>query len=683
MKKAFLIYLFFILAFLSVYAQIPTGYYDSAIGKKQAELKTALHLVIMNATPPSYGSGAGSTWAAFAKTDVRPEDGTIWDMYSSYHVAVNGTSAASGCNIEHSLANSWWGGTKNQTYNDLFNLNPSNSSANSSKGSWPIAVVDGTTTYSNGVIKVGKSSSRPGGTIDAWEPADEYKGDFARSYMYMVTSYEDLSPKWTGNSVNQLDNNTYPVFEQWTVDLFLKWCAQDPVSQKEIDRNNEIYKIQGNRNPYIDYPLMAEYVWGKLMAVPFTPNGNVSIPYLISPAAGSTVDFGKVVYQQTDTASVYIKASNLKGDLSLSLSGTDAANFSLPTNTVSKANAEAGYKLVINYIAQSVGIKTAQLSISGDSITTTSVNLKVVSSDEFLALPASNISNNGFTANWTVSANATGYTLNVYSLQSSGATQPKTLLEEDFLTGLPTGWTSVPYTDNTLASNIRLASGSSSGKISTPALNLSTSGTVLTVRAKQYNSDNGALLTATLDNQPLAIWTTAVNNQDFSVPLPSGTSSSVISLSAATSSRVYVDYVKVQTQGSVQTAVSVSGYPKSVGNILNYVVDGLVADSTYFYSVQPEGNAVAVSNQVQVRTGIRSGIVENQNNTLRWSVLSDGILIRNITENSRINVLNSTGRVLQSVRPRSSEIIVPLAVKGIYFIQVITGQTSQTFKTVY
>lgn len=683
MKKTLLINWIFFLFPVFVLAQIPTGYYDSAIGKKQAELKTALHLIVKNATPPSYGSGAGSTWAAFAKTDVRPEDGTVWDMYSSYHVAFNGTSAASGCNIEHSLANSWWGGTKNQTYNDLFNLNPSNSSANSSKGSWPIAVVDGTTTYSNGVIKVGKSSSRPGGTIDAWEPADEYKGDFARSYMYMVTAYEDFSTKWTGNSVNQLDNNTYPVFEQWTVDLFLKWCAQDPVSQKEIDRNNEIYKIQGNRNPYIDYPLMAEYVWGKLISVPFTPNGNVSIPYLISPTTGSTVDFGKVVYQQTDTASVYIKASNLKGDLLLALSGTDAADFSLQSTTVSKASAEAGYKLIINYNAQSVGTKTALLSISGDSISTTSVNLKAVSSDEFLALPASGINDNTFTANWTVSANATGYILNVFTLKNEGATQAKTILEEDFLTGLPTGWTSVPYTDNTLASNIRLASGSSSGKISTPALNLSTQGTVLTVRAKQYNADNGAQLTATLDNQPLAIWTTAVSNQDFSVPLPSGTSSSVISLSAAASSRVYVDYVKVQTQGSVQTPTSVSGFPKSVGNVLNYLVDGLVADSTYYYTVQPEGNAVAVSNQISVRTGIKSGIIENQNNIIHWFVSSNGLCIKKIPAKSRLSIIDFTGKLIHSINTQTAEINVLLPAKGIYLLQIESGQTRKNFKVLY
>lgn len=105
--KRILLFQFYLLLAISLIAQIPIDYYDSAIGKKQAELKTALHLKIKTANVPSYGSGAGSTWAAFAKSDVRPEDGTVWDMYSNNHVAFNGNSAASGMNIEHSFAKSW------------------------------------------------------------------------------------------------------------------------------------------------------------------------------------------------------------------------------------------------------------------------------------------------------------------------------------------------------------------------------------------------------------------------------------------------------------------------------------------------------------------------------------------------------------------------------------------------
>ncbi|MEI7503217.1 MAG: endonuclease, partial [Paludibacter sp.] len=611
-------------------------------------MKTALHLKIMVANVPSYGSGAGSTWAAFTKTDVRPEDGTVWDTYSNNHVAFNGNSAASGMNIEHSFAKSWWGDGR-QAASDIQHLKPSDSKANSAKGSWPMAVVDGATTFSNGCIKVGKSSSKPGMTLDAWEPADEYKGDFARAYMYMVTAYEDYATIWTGNSINQLDNNTYPVFEQWTVDLLLKWCRQDPVSQKEITHNDEAYKIQGNRNPFIDYPLMDEYIWGTLMTVPFTPNGNANYPYLSSPFNGAIVDFGKVVYQQTVNSTINLKAMNLTGDLTLAITGTNASNFSVANTTITKADAEAGITLKLNYSAQTVGTHTAQLNITGGGITVTTINLKAISSDDFLALPANNILPNAFTANWTLSAAATGYDLNVYTLKSDGATATKTLLEEEFLTGLPSGWTSEGYTDNQTSGNMRLASSGSAGKINTPKLNLSTSGTILTVRARQYNSDAGAQLTATLDNRPLAVWTTSTTNQDFTVNIPQGSTVDTIGLSATASIRVYVDYVKVATQGAVLTPVSVAGYPKSVGNVLNYTVDGLLMGTTYFYTVTPQGNNVATSNQIQVNPAIAIGFKELfENNLVSWSVLDNGISVRNLPKDCTLSIIDLLGKSVQT-----------------------------------
>lgn len=88
-------------------AQIPAGYYEGARGKSGAELKTALHNIIKDPKVLSYGSGVNSTWYGFTKTDVRPEDGTVWDMYSNNHVEFNGNSAAAGMNIEHSFAKSW------------------------------------------------------------------------------------------------------------------------------------------------------------------------------------------------------------------------------------------------------------------------------------------------------------------------------------------------------------------------------------------------------------------------------------------------------------------------------------------------------------------------------------------------------------------------------------------------
>lgn len=164
-----------------------------------------------------------------------------WDMYSNELVLVS--SGHGGLNIEHSVANSWWEGTKNDAYKDIHHLNPSNATANSRKGNFPLGKV-GTVTWTNGVTTVGKpTGGTGGGSANVYEPCDEYKGDFARVFMYMFTCYEDMS--W-GSRFDWMyvQGQKYPMFQSWAVDLLLDWNALDPVSDKEINRNEAIYSIQ-------------------------------------------------------------------------------------------------------------------------------------------------------------------------------------------------------------------------------------------------------------------------------------------------------------------------------------------------------------------------------------------------------------------------------------------------------
>nr|WP_321376290.1 endonuclease [uncultured Bacteroides sp.] len=389
-------------------AQIPSGYYTPAVGKKKAELKTALHTIIMNATVLNYGSGDGKTWSGFAKTDVRP-DGTVWDMYSNNRVPVNGNSAAAGMNIEHSFPKSWWGGDERQAYRDLYNLNPSNSVANEAKSNYPMAVVDGTVTYSNGVIKVGKSSSRPGSLIDAWEPSDEYKGDFARGYMYMVTCYEDYSTDWTGTSaLYELEKNAYPTFQQWAYQLLLKWSQEDPVSDKEINRNNAVYKIQGNRNPFIDYPDLAEYIWGAKTETAWSESAD---PALYSPTNNSTLDLGVTSISKVLEKEVSVSGKNLTGDLAITISGT---GFTVNASSLTKDQVVAGAKITVQYTSASAATATGTLSLSGGGVTV-SVNLKAEAVDGIPVLAASNVTSKSFVASWkNVSDASTKYDFSLY-----------------------------------------------------------------------------------------------------------------------------------------------------------------------------------------------------------------------------------------------------------------------------
>ena len=197
-------------AYITSAAQIPEGYYDSLKGKKGAELKNAVYNIIKDANVLSYGSGYGKTWWGFWQTD-RTEDGRFIDRYSPESIWPQSTSqgaVGAGMNIEHSFPKSWWGKTENQAYKDLYNLMPCESKINSSKSNYPMGKVVNASIADNGATKVGKGSDGK----NYWEPADEWKGDFARGYMYMATCYKDL--KWTGAGLQILQQGDYPTLQK-------------------------------------------------------------------------------------------------------------------------------------------------------------------------------------------------------------------------------------------------------------------------------------------------------------------------------------------------------------------------------------------------------------------------------------------------------------------------------------
>ena len=255
--------LIFILLFsvFTLSAQIPAGYYDAAVGKTEAALKTALFGKIGSHTALSYAD----LWNAFKTTDKRP-DGKVWDIYSN---STNYTFVTNQCgnytkegdcyNREHSFPKSWFNDAT-PMYTDLFHLYASDGYVNGMRSNFPFGEV-GTITYksTNEYSKLG-SCSFPGYSGTVFEPANELKGDMARTYFYMVTAYENLITGWTSE---HLDGKTYPGLNAWSIALLLKWHRQDPVSQKEISRNDIIHKdFQKNRNPFIYHPELAEFIWG-------------------------------------------------------------------------------------------------------------------------------------------------------------------------------------------------------------------------------------------------------------------------------------------------------------------------------------------------------------------------------------------------------------------------------------
>ncbi len=186
-------------------AQPKAGYYDTAVGKTDAALKTQIYTIISDHTERSYSN----LWTDFQSTDKRA-DGKVWDMYSNCNFIFgtnqdSGSGGGSECqyyNREHSFPKSWF---KDGTpmYTDLFHLYPTDKYVNNQRGNNPYGETSSTaTTYSNG-SKLGNSTF-PGYSDVVFEPINEYKGDFARTYFYMVTAYENVVNTWNTNNSNWL-----------------------------------------------------------------------------------------------------------------------------------------------------------------------------------------------------------------------------------------------------------------------------------------------------------------------------------------------------------------------------------------------------------------------------------------------------------------------------------------------
>ena len=246
-------------------ADIPPGYYDDAQGLDGEPLRLALHNIIDDHIPQSYSSLYGH----FQSTDAK-SDGTVWDMYSDVPGGTppyiyNFTSAdqcgnysgEGDCfNREHSWPKSWFNeGMPMNT--DLFHIYATDGYVNGMRSNHPYGEVESTTwTSQNGSQRGNMNSYNHNGTV--FEPIDEYKGDFARTYFYMSTRYYTEDSGWDDNDMVNGSN-----LKDWAVAMLMDWHLQDSVSQKEIDRNDAVYAIQENRNPFIDYPEWVGCIWGE------------------------------------------------------------------------------------------------------------------------------------------------------------------------------------------------------------------------------------------------------------------------------------------------------------------------------------------------------------------------------------------------------------------------------------
>ncbi|MGC9150558.1 MAG: endonuclease [Microbacter sp.] len=407
---SFLLVLFFALSGMNeVNAAIPPGYYYFAQNKKKAELKSALRQYGAPVFEFEYGGGPGFTWEGFYYTD-RNSDNSVIDMYSDSVRYFNGFAAILNMNIEHSLPKSWWGAFPNGAYKDLFHLYPADGTTNIIKNNLPLGEVTGVPTFFNGKSKVGKNGFEAAYVDNCFEPADEYKGDFARSYLYIATVYENLAPLWQSP---MMTNTVWPVWKPWAIDLLLKWNRQDPVSPKEIARNETIYKFQGNRNPFIDYPELAEYIWGKDTTKVF-PFPAETAPFFALPRPHTSIDFGVIMRGSVSTNSLYLLGINLLDDVSVSLLRNNQV-FSFSSSNITKDQASSGILFPLQFTPQVSGtFRDTLLIFSPQMSDTLRIGLKGIAVDDFVTLEPNEVSPVGGTLRWLADPNAIEYKLNVY-----------------------------------------------------------------------------------------------------------------------------------------------------------------------------------------------------------------------------------------------------------------------------
>ena len=391
-------------------------YYQQIDGKAGKNLFDAVQTV----TKFGYSSlGYDGLWGAYPYTDVH-ENGYVWDMYSdctwksinSNHCG-NYSNECDCYNREHSIPKSWYGGSTSGPGCDIFHLVPTDGKVNGIRSNFAFGEV-GSADYNKHGNKKGSAKSitiiggntiagNTGATISCsgtvFEPRDEYKGDFARGYMGALLKWAGDKAFTSGEGAKTFTTNFSTGsfgLTKYGVALLMKWHRQDPVSKKEIDRNNGIQQTQGNRNPFIDYPYLAEYIWGEKAGETLYLDDIMTAydaDFVLGKSDGSrenvvrtpvlsvnttTVNFPSVLVDEESSVSIKVTGVYLTSDVTLTISGEDADMFetSRSSLTIAEANSSISQNnLILTYVPTEKGQHSGTLKIASEGAETLTVKL--------------------------------------------------------------------------------------------------------------------------------------------------------------------------------------------------------------------------------------------------------------------------------------------------------------------
>jgi endonuclease I/chitodextrinase len=383
------------------FAQIPTGYYSTATSTGFT-LKTQLYNIIKGHIDNGY-AGLYTTYQTSDRDYFYENDGTILDMYSENPTGVDPYNYSSGStqrcgnystegdcyNREHIIPQSVFGSNSPMVADAHF-ITPTDGKVNGMRSNYPHGTVASATYTSKNGSKLG-SSSVAGYSGTVFEPIDEFKGDIARMYFYFATRYEN---NVAGYSYPMFNGTADQVFTTAFLSMLLIWNAQDPVSPREIARNNAIYAQQNNRNPYIDHPEYVQLVWNP---TPDTQAPTAATSLAVTGTTSSTVSLSWTA--GTDNIGVTSYDIYMNGVLNKSVSGLTATITGLSASTAYSFYVIAKDAAVNSSPASSTVIGTTTVYVADTQNPTAPTNLIVVGS-----------SSSTVSLSWTASTDNIGVT---------------------------------------------------------------------------------------------------------------------------------------------------------------------------------------------------------------------------------------------------------------------------------
>ena len=390
----------FLLPFLGM-AQAPANYYNGTENLTGYALKHKLHEILSDKVISWHYNDLKTHYGVTDIDRYYENNGTLLDIYSekpygpdNYEYTLDniiGTASqeGQGWNREHVMPQSTFY-SNYPMYSDLYFVIPTDARINQLRSNNPYGVGNATThhQFSNGsrISNSGIPNSPYTGRV--FEPIDEFKGDIARMLLYFIVRYEGKLGTFKFNTttnpatdVNPLNGTNELGYEKWYIDMLKSWHQLDPVSQKEIDRNNYVFELQKNRNPFVDHPEWVDLIW-KYQPDGVAPNtvSNLAATRVASHFVDLTWNasqnedvIGYAIYEngvlkaKSNTNSITIDKLNASTSYSYNVVAYDTGYIeSAPSNTISvttqASDSHAKNLLITKYIEGSSNNKALEIT---------------------------------------------------------------------------------------------------------------------------------------------------------------------------------------------------------------------------------------------------------------------------------------------------------------------------------